>query len=126
MKVLNLRRDQMELHTDKLKDRARKAVSKLKANIKETYYQLAEIPSASVAQIAEFIQKHSDTQVKTKELLGHTYRFFSLKINNDYYYLEMNNDRILQLDAYSKGKVIVKYRSYRDSYDLNTPISLKK
>jgi hypothetical protein len=114
----------MELNGNNLKHKALTAVSKLKANIKGTYFNIAEIPSASVQQLAEFIQKHPDTQVSTKNLLGNTYNFFRLKINDDYFYLETSNDRILQLDGSSNEKELVAYRSYRDSYDLNTPIKL--
>ncbi|MBB6446115.1 hypothetical protein [Bacillus benzoevorans] len=114
----------MELDGNILKDKARKAMSKLKANLKEFYYHKAEIPSASVQQMAEFIQQHPDTQVSTKSLLGNTYRFFNLKINDDYFYLETNNNRILQLDGFANGKEFVSYRSYRDSNDLHTQIKL--
>ena len=116
----------MKLNGNKFKDKALTAASKLKANIKEAYYNMAEIPSISVKQLAEFIQKHSDTKVNTKHLLGNTYCFFSLKINDDHFYLETNNGRILQLDGSLNGKELVKYRSYRDSFDLNTPIKLTK
>lgn len=116
----------MGLNRDKLKDRALTAVSKLKANIKGTYYNLAEIPSTSVEELAKLIQKHPDTQVSTKNLLGNTYSFFKLKINDDHFYLETKNDRILQLDGSLNGKELVNYRSYRDSYDLKTPIKLTK
>src|SRR4051794_22758539 len=101
----------MELNGNKLKDKALTAVSKLKANIKGTYYNMAEIPSASVKELAEFIQKHPDTQLSTKELLGNTFRLFTLKLNDDHFYLETNNDRILQLDGSSNGKELVNYRS---------------
>jgi hypothetical protein len=114
----------LEFDGNRLKDKALKAVSKLKANFKEIYYNKAEIPSASVQQMAQFIQQHPDTQVNTKILLGNTYRFFHLKINDDYFYLETNNDRILQLDGFANGKEFVSYRSYRDFNDLHTPIKL--
>lgn len=116
----------MGLKGNKLKSKALTAVSKLKANIKETYYSLAEIPSTSVEELAQFIQKHPDTQVSTKNLLGNTYSFFRLKINENHFYLETKNDRILQLDVSLNGKELVNYRSYRDSYNLKNPIKLNK
>lgn len=106
------------------KDKAKSAVSKIKANIKGKFFEMADIPSISVKQLAEFIQQHPDTQVSKKELLGNTFTFYRLKINDDFLYMETNHDRILQLDGSSHGKQFVSYRSYRDSYDLNTPIRL--
>jgi hypothetical protein len=114
----------MEMNKNLVKDKALTAVNKLKANIKGTYYHLADIPSASVKELADFIRNHPDTKVKQKKLLGITFSFYQLKTNDDYLYLETNNFRILQLDAYAKGKPFVSYRSYRDSYTLNTPIKL--
>ena len=114
----------MELNGNKLKDKALKAVEKLKANMKEIYFEKADIPSATVQQMADFIQQHPETRVSTKKLLGNTYRFFNLKVNNDHFYLETNNDRIQQLDGFANGKELVSYRSYRDSHHLHTPIKL--
>ena len=116
----------MGVKGNKLKNKALTAVNKLKANIKETYYNLAEIPSTSVEELAKFIQKHPETQVSIKNLLGNTYSFFKLKINEDHFYLETKNDRILQLDGSLNGKELVNYRSYRDSYNLKAPIKLTK
>ncbi|WP_053362870.1 hypothetical protein [Bacillus sp. FJAT-27251] len=114
----------MGKNKNKLKDKAMTAVSKVKANLKETYYQLAHIPSVSVQQLADFIRTHPDTQVSKKELLGIHYSFYKLQAGNENFYLETNGSRILQLDGYANGEAFVSYRSYRDSYDLNTPIKL--
>lgn len=109
---------------NKYKDKAMNAVSKVKANLKGKFFEMADIPSVSVKQLAEFIQQHPDTQISKKELLGNTYTFYRLKVNEDLLYMETNNDRILQLDGSSHGKQFVSYRSYRDSYDLDTPMKL--
>lgn len=109
---------------NKLKDKTLSAVNKLKANIKETFFHLADIPSVTVNQLADFIQQHPDTQVTRKELLGIAYTFYRLKINEDHFYMETNHSRILQLDGFSNGKPFVSYRSYRDAYALNTPIKI--
>ncbi|MGM0853441.1 MAG: hypothetical protein ACQEWI_12635 [Bacillota bacterium] len=114
----------MELDSKKMKDKALTTVSKLKANIKGTYYNMAEIPSSSVQQLAEFIQKYPDTHVSKKILLGNTYNFFRLNMNDYHFYLEISNARILQLDGSLNGKKLVSYRSYRDYNDLNSPIKL--
>lgn len=116
----------MELNGGKLKDKALEVVNKLKANIKGAYHHLADNPSTSVNELAKFVQEHPDTRIKTKELLGGTFRFFTLKMEDDDYYLETRNNRILQLDVSSKGMKLVSYRSYRDFENLNTPIKLEQ
>jgi hypothetical protein len=114
----------MMMSKNKYKDKALTAVNKIKANVKETYYHMKDIPSISVQELAEQIKKHPNTHVTKKELLGITYSFYKLKTDHDYFYMETNKARILQLDGYSSGKQFVSYRSYRDSYELNTPIKL--
>ena len=66
----------MELNGNKLKDKALKAVEKLKANMKEIYFEKADIPSATVQQMADFIQQHPETRVSTKKLLREYLSFF--------------------------------------------------
>ncbi|MGF3104614.1 hypothetical protein [Rossellomorea sp. DUT-2] len=114
----------MELDGRKLKDRAMAAMSKFKHNMKGTYYSIADIPTASVQELADFIQIHPDTHAIKKSLLGNTYTFFRLNLNNYRFYLETTNDRILQLDGSLNGKELVTYRSYRDSEDIYTPVKL--
>jgi hypothetical protein len=114
----------MELDGSKLKDRAMAAMSKLKDNMKGTYYSIAEIPSSSVQELADFIQIHPDTHEIRKHLLGNTYSFFRLKMNNYQFYLETTNERILQLDGSLNGKELVSYRSYRDSAEIHSPVKL--
>jgi hypothetical protein len=109
---------------NKYKDKALSAVNKIKANVKETYYHMKDIPSITVQELADKIQKHPNTHINKKELLGITFTFYQLKTDAEYFYMETNNARILQLDGYSVGKQFVSYRSYRDSYELNTPIKL--
>jgi hypothetical protein len=109
---------------NKYKDKALAAVNKIKANVKETYYHMKDIPSITVQELAEKIKTHPNTHTTKKELLGITYTFYKLKTDDEYFYMEANNARILQLDGYVSGKQFVTYRSYRDSYELNTPIKL--
>ncbi|MEG9295054.1 hypothetical protein V6B33_01215 [Mangrovibacillus sp. Mu-81] len=116
----------MELNGSELKDRTLTAMNKVKDNIKETFYSIADIPSSSIQELAEFIQHHPDTQVINKHYLGNTYTFSNLNMQDSHlYYLETRSDRILQLDGYSKGKKFVSYRSYRDFNDLHSPIKLR-
>jgi hypothetical protein len=115
----------MELIGSELKGRALTAMNKVKDNIKETFYSIADIPSCSIQELAEFIQQHPDTQVFDKHYLGNTYTFSNLNMKDSHFYLETRTDRILQLDGYSKGKKFVSYRSYRDSKDLHSPVKLR-
>jgi pterin-4a-carbinolamine dehydratase len=115
----------MELNGSKLKDRTLHAMHKLKDNIKETFYSIADIPSSSIQELAEFIQHHPDTQVINKHYLGNTYTFSRLNLKDSHFYLETRTDRILQLDGYSNGKKFVSYRSYRDFNDLHSPVKLR-
>jgi hypothetical protein len=114
----------MELEGKKLKDRAFAAMSKLKDNMKGTYYSIADIPTASVQELADFVQQHHDTQEIRKHLLGDTITFSRLNINHYHFYLETKADLILQLDGSLHGKRFVSYRSYRDSNDLYSPVKL--
>ncbi|GLB59577.1 hypothetical protein [Cytobacillus sp. NCCP-133] len=109
---------------NRYKDKAKNAVSKIKANIKGKFFEMTDTPSISVRQLAEFIQQHPETQISKKVLLGNTFTFYHLKINDDFLYMETNNGRILQLDGASNGYQFVSYRSYRDFYDLHTQIRL--
>ncbi|WP_404332457.1 hypothetical protein [Mesobacillus maritimus] len=114
----------MMMSKNKYKDKALTAVNKIKANVKETYYHMKDIPSITVQELAEKIKNHPNSHITKKELLGITYTFYQLKTDDDDFYMETNKARILQLDGYSGGKQFVSYRSYRDSYELNTPIKL--
>ncbi|MCA1062782.1 hypothetical protein QTG56_16015 [Rossellomorea sp. AcN35-11] len=114
----------MELDGRKLKDRAKAAMSKFKHNVKGTYYSIADIPTASVQELADFIQIHPDTHEINKSLLGNTYSFFRLNLNNYRFYLETTHDRILQLNGSLNGKELVSFRSYRDSDDRHSLVKL--
>lgn len=120
-----LRRLQMDKKRNKVKDKALTLMNKVKANLKGTYYQIADIPNASVNELAQYIENHPHTKLEQKTLLGITYKFYRLKTDESSFYLETNDFRILQLDGYLNGKQIVSYRSYRDSYTLDTPIKLE-
>ncbi|MBM4762924.1 hypothetical protein [Bacillus sp. B15-48] len=116
----------MSKSKNKLKDKALSAVNKFKATIKEKYFQLADIPSVSVQELADFVQSHPNTAKNQKKLLGITFTFYHLQIENNSFYLETNDFRILQLDVFLNGTPFIAYRSYRDFYRLNTPIKWKQ
>ncbi|MBW3112428.1 hypothetical protein KYJ26_11340 [Bacillus sp. MCCB 382] len=114
----------MELDGSKLKDKARAAMSKLKDNVKGTYYSMADIPSSSVQELAFFIQLHPESQATKKDLLGNPFSFFRLNLNQYDFYLETRAGRILHLDGSKDGKRFVSYRSYRDAGKLHSPVKL--
>jgi hypothetical protein len=70
------------------------AMHNLKDNIKETFYSIAEIPSSSIQELAEFIQHYPEN----------TYTFSRLNMKDSHFYLETRPDRVLQLDGYSNRK----------------------
>ncbi|WP_374055886.1 hypothetical protein [Rossellomorea sp. FM04394] len=114
----------MKLDGKKFKDRAMAAMNKFKHNMTGTYYSIADIPTASVQELADFIQIHPETNQIEKHLLGNTYTFFRLHLNNYRFYLETTHGRILQLDGSFNEKELVSYRSYRDSEDIDSPVRL--
>ncbi|MFJ7932052.1 hypothetical protein [Peribacillus sp. NPDC096448] len=114
----------MTRRSNKIKHKAKTTLNKVKTNIKETIFNIADIPSTSVQQLADFIQHHPDTKVTQKQMLGISYAFYSLETEGYHYYLETNPSKILQLDGYDKNKKMVCYRSYRDYDQLNTPIKM--
>ncbi|WP_083573610.1 hypothetical protein [Rossellomorea aquimaris] len=114
----------MELNGSDFKDRALHAMHALTDNMKERFYSIADIPSSAVPELAEFVKQHPDTEVMEKHLLGNSYMFYTLNMDNYQLYLETREDRILQLDGYTNGKKFVSHRSYRDFEDLHSPIKL--
>lgn len=116
----------MSKKADKLKHKAITTVNKVKDSIKKTIYDTTDVPSTSVQKLADFIKNHPETEVTRKDLLNNSYAFYNLNVNNDNYYLETKNSHILQFDAQIEGKQLVAYRSYRDFYNINTPIQVPK
>ncbi|MBP2239805.1 hypothetical protein J2Z40_000358 [Cytobacillus eiseniae] len=111
---------------DKLKHKAKVTINQTAAKIKERAYSYAGVSSATVLEIADFIQKHSDTKVGKKHLLGFSFSFYQLSLEGVSYYLEMKGTYILQVDVQAPNETIVQYRSYRDKYSLQTPIRFPK
>ncbi|MFJ7512387.1 hypothetical protein ACIQW7_23480 [Peribacillus simplex] len=114
----------MTRRSNKNKHKAKTTLNKVKSSIKEALFNIADIPSTSVQQLADFIQHHPDAKVTKKQMLGISYAFYSLETEGYNYYLETNKSKILQLDGHYQDKKMVSYRSYRDYYQLNTPIKM--
>ncbi|MEH7344952.1 hypothetical protein V7122_13955 [Bacillus sp. JJ1532] len=107
---------------NKFLHKAKTTLHSTTALVKERIYALTGTSSATVVQLADFIRKHPDTRVMKKELLGQTFYFYILEKDGVRYSLECRNSYILQLDVHAGNEPIVTYRSYRDHYQLNTPI----
>lgn len=113
----------MNNYLDKIIQKAKTTLNHTTARVKEKFFTFTGTPTASVMQIAQYISAHPDTKSRRKQLLGLTFSFYELEKDGVYYYLEMkNNQYVLQLDVLAANERIVTYRSYRDSYTLNTPI----
>ncbi|NHM32053.1 hypothetical protein [Neobacillus terrae] len=110
--------------SNKVKHKTKTALNKVKSSIKEKLFNIADIQSTTVQELADFIQHHPETKVTKKEMLGNTYSFYNLETQGNKYYLETNTSKILQLDVSSQDKNMVSYRSYRDSYQMHTPIRI--
>lgn len=111
-------------HSNNVKHKTKTALNKVKSSIKEKFFNIADIPSTTVKELADFIQFHPDTKFTKKDMLGNTYSFYNLETQEYKYYLETNEIKILQLDVFSQDKNMVSYRSYRDTYQMNTPIRI--
>ncbi|KZR56808.1 hypothetical protein [Pseudobacillus badius] len=110
------------MNINKVIDQAKKTAGRTVAYLKEKTFQLTDTPAASVAELAAFIPAHHDTKKVTKTFLGRSFTFYQLETMGVSYYLEMKGPSILQLDARTKERSIVSYRSYRDGHKQDIPI----
>ncbi|PLT30440.1 hypothetical protein [Peribacillus deserti] len=109
---------------NKIVKKAKFSLNQSNASAKERLYEFTGTNSATIPQLAEFIQKHPDTKVKQNILLGNKYSAYELYSGDLFYYLEKRNSRILQLDVRSQVHDLIAFRSYKDQFSLNTPIRL--
>ncbi|WNS77491.1 hypothetical protein RRV45_11050 [Bacillus sp. DTU_2020_1000418_1_SI_GHA_SEK_038] len=111
---------------NKFLHKAKTSLHSATALVKERIYAVTGTSSATVVQLADFIRKHPETKIKKKELLGKIFYFYKLEKDEVRYSLECRNSYILQLDVHAGNEPVVAYRSYRDHYQLNTPIKFPK
>ncbi|WP_409305530.1 hypothetical protein [Peribacillus sp. SCS-155] len=102
--------------------KAKTTLDRATVNLKGKLFDLTGTPSTSVQELADFIKGHPETKVITRNLLGLTFSFYSLETEDLSYYLEQKGPHILGLEVKSNQQSIVSYRSYRDTYPLNSPI----
>jgi hypothetical protein len=112
----------MKLSFNNLLNKAKISLNHAFGHAKETLYSITGTSSASVQQIADYVSSHPDAKVVRKEYLGFTISFYELIKGEMRYYLELKNEKVLQLDVHSHNHSIVAYRSYRDNLSVNTPV----
>jgi hypothetical protein len=90
-----------------------------------------EQEQVTVEEIAEMIKQHPDTLMTEQTLLGITYRFYRLTIENTAFYMEtrvINNEkkqeRVLFVTFGTTEHSLLTYRSYDDQTELNKPIKV--
>lgn len=116
----------MEIHLTNMLNKAKMNFIQASAYVKERIYSLTGTPTATIEQLAAYIQYHPDTKKSTKNLLGFSYSFYSLDQGDVHYKLETKDSDILQLDVLTLDHHIVSYRSYRDHNKLKSPIRFFK
>ncbi|MGN7400212.1 hypothetical protein ACTHO0_10170 [Cytobacillus praedii] len=112
----------MKNRMDNMIHKAKVTFNKANAKMKEKIYTLTGTTAASVKEIADIIKNHPDIKVTKKDLLGLQFTFYEMELDGMYYYLEMKNSLILQVDVQTLNEKIIAYRSYRDKYSLQTPV----
>lgn len=79
----------------------------------------------TVREIAEMVKHHESTQKTSKTLLGITYDFYKLKIQDLMFQLEIKQgaiEKILYFKVYTSDNIVFTYRSYEDGLMLNDKI----
>ncbi|MED3575275.1 hypothetical protein [Cytobacillus praedii] len=112
----------MKNRMDSMIHKAKVTFNKANAKMKEKIFAFTGTSSASVKEIADFIKNHPDIKVTKKDFLGLQFTFYEMELDGMYYYLEMKNSSILQVDVQALNERIIAYRSYRDKYSLHTPV----
>ncbi|MFN7249564.1 MAG: hypothetical protein ACK4M9_02125 [Anaerobacillus sp.] len=80
----------------------------------------------TVQEIAEMVKTHDNVQKTSKTLLGITYDFYKLQIQDLTFILEVRKgviERILFFKVYTSDQVVMTYRSYEDGLTLEDQIS---
>jgi prophage DNA circulation protein len=99
--------------------------------IKDAMADLMEQELVTIEEIAEMMKQHPDTLIEQQTLLGITYRFYRLTIENMVFYMEtrvINNkkhlERVLFVTFGTTEHSLLTYRSYDDQMQLNKPIKV--
>ncbi|MGG4489123.1 hypothetical protein [Metabacillus idriensis] len=116
----------MEIHFSSMLNRTKMNLIQAAAFVKQRIDSLTGTQTATIEQLAAYIQFHPETVKRTRHLLGLTFSFYSLDQGDVHYKLETRGTDILQLDVRTPDHKVVAYRSYRDQSSLETPIRFFK
>jgi hypothetical protein len=107
--------------------------SKVKQAVEETAHKVKDKAAAykqketvTVAEISEMIQHHSNSTIKKRTLLGLTYRFYKLTLENITFEMETKglfNEELLFLSIYTDEETLLSYRSYENKQNKHETIS---
>ncbi|UAL50150.1 MULTISPECIES: hypothetical protein [Metabacillus] len=120
------RRSDMDIPISKMINKTKMNLIQAAAYVKQRIDSLTGTQTATIEQLAAYIQYHPDTKKRTKNLLGLSFSFFTLDQGDVHYKLETKGSDILQLDVRTLEHHVVSYRSYRDQNKLNAPIRFFK
>ncbi|RBW70931.1 hypothetical protein [Bacillus taeanensis] len=107
--------------------------SKVKQAVEETAHKVKDKAgvykqreTVTIAEVSEMIQHHSESRVKKRTMLGLTYRFYKLTLENITFEMETKgafNEELLCLSIYTEDAILLTYRSYENKRNKHEPIS---
>ncbi|MFY0758582.1 hypothetical protein AB1K32_06835 [Metabacillus dongyingensis] len=116
----------MDIPISKMINKTKMNLIQAAAYVKQRIDTLTGTQTATIEQLAAYIQYHPDTKKSTKNLLGLSFSFFTLDQGDVHYKLETKGSDILQVDVRTLEHHVVSYRSYRDQNKMNAPIRFFK
>ncbi len=114
----------MENSTQEAPKNILKIFSQTAQSLFETLSEMVQ-KGITVKEIAEMVKNHENTRLKTKTMLGITFHFYKLKINDLVFHLEIKEDvieKILSFKIYTADHIVLNYRSYEDELKLEDKI----
>lgn len=96
-------------------------------SIVEAFHEIVQ-KGVTVNEIAEMVKSHDHTKKTTKTMLGLTFEFYTLRLSDLSFYLEMKKDiidKIVSLKVYTENDVVLNYRSYDDGISLEDKVKAK-
>lgn len=115
------------METKETVSETRSIFNKLSNKTRSIFEALTEMihKGVTVKEIAEMVKDHESTQTTSKTLLGITYDFYKLKIQDLIFQLEIKqgvSEQILYFKVYTSDHIVFTYRSYEDGLILSDQI----
>lgn len=106
---------------------SRSIFNKLSNKTRSIFETLTEMvhKGVTVKEISNMVKQHESTQKTSKTLLGITYDFYKLKIQDLIFQLEIKQgviEQILYFKVYTADHIVFTYRSYEDGLMLSDQI----